>query len=49
MAWSGMDLKMAKTDVTGSGADVYTSMFFKKGRDVVGADVCKVIHDLFSN
>ncbi|GJR97655.1 protein LAZ1, partial [Tanacetum coccineum] len=31
------------------GPDVYTSMFFKKGRDVVGADVCKAIHDLFSN
>ncbi|GJT80868.1 protein LAZ1 [Tanacetum coccineum] len=32
-----------------SGPDVYTSMFLKKGRDVVGADVCKAIHDLFSN
>ncbi|GKE56684.1 putative RNA-directed DNA polymerase, eukaryota, reverse transcriptase zinc-binding domain protein, partial [Tanacetum coccineum] len=32
-----------------SGPDVYTLMFLKKGRDVVGADVCKAIHDLFSN
>ncbi|GKD70592.1 putative RNA-directed DNA polymerase, eukaryota, reverse transcriptase zinc-binding domain protein [Tanacetum coccineum] len=32
-----------------SGPDVYTSMFLKKGRHVVGADVCKAIHDLFSN
>ncbi|GJR47060.1 protein LAZ1 [Tanacetum coccineum] len=31
------------------GPDGYTSMFFKKGWDVVGADVCKAIHDFFSN
>ncbi|GJW78319.1 polypyrimidine tract-binding protein homolog 2 isoform X1 [Tanacetum coccineum] len=31
------------------GPDGYTSMFFKKGWDVIGADVCKEIHDFFSN
>ncbi|GJR27547.1 hypothetical protein Tco_1103779 [Tanacetum coccineum] len=46
------EIKTAMFDIgedKASGPDVYTSMFLKKGRDVVGADVCKAIHDLFSN
>ncbi|GJR77253.1 hypothetical protein Tco_0089618 [Tanacetum coccineum] len=46
------EIKTAMFDIgddKAPGPDVYTSMFFKKGRDVVGADVCKAIHDLFSN
>ncbi|GJV17974.1 protein LAZ1 [Tanacetum coccineum] len=49
---TNVEIKTAMFDIgddKAPGPDVYTSMFFKKGRDVVGADVCKAIHDLFSN
>nr|GEU88108.1 hypothetical protein [Tanacetum cinerariifolium] len=36
-------------DDKASGPNGYTSMFFKKGWDVIGAGVCKAIHDFFSN
>ncbi|GKE60615.1 protein LAZ1, partial [Tanacetum coccineum] len=46
------EIKTAMFDIGNDKAprpDGYTSMFFKKGWDVVDADVCKVIHDFFSN
>ncbi|GKA67296.1 putative RNA-directed DNA polymerase, eukaryota, reverse transcriptase zinc-binding domain protein [Tanacetum coccineum] len=46
------EIKTAMFDIgddKAPGPDGYTSMFFKKGWDVVGADVCKAIHEFFSN
>nr|GFA19536.1 hypothetical protein [Tanacetum cinerariifolium] len=49
---SNEDIKKDMFDIgdeKAPGPDGYTSIFFKKGLDVVGQDVCNAIHDFFSN
>ncbi|GKF09071.1 hypothetical protein Tco_0043295, partial [Tanacetum coccineum] len=46
------EIKRAMFDIgddKAPGPDGYTSAFFKKGWDVVGQDVCRVVHDFFVN
>nr|GEW99676.1 hypothetical protein [Tanacetum cinerariifolium] len=49
----GSDMECANLNVKGDekapGPDGFTSLFFKKGWDIIGDDICNAVRDFFSN